>query len=45
MRVSVDGLAIASPVGDGPTASDLLSAELDTLIRDRIYEAAVCTLA
>ena len=38
--VWVDGVAVEAP-GDPPSASDLLSAELDQLGRDRVYEAAV----
>jgi len=37
---SVDGAAVPAPRGERPTASDLLSAELDQFGRDRIYEAA-----
>ena len=40
-RVAVDGLAVDAPLGGPPTASDLLSAELDLFGRDPIYEAAV----
>ena len=40
-RVVVDGDAVEVPSGDRPTPSDLLSAELDLLVRDPIYEAAV----
>ncbi len=40
-RVSVDGVAVESPVGDRPSASDLLSAELDRLVRDPVYEASL----
>ena len=36
----VDGEPVATP-GDPPSASDLLSAELDQFGRDRVYEAAV----
>ena len=36
----VDGEPVAAP-GDPPSASDLLSAELDQFGRDRVYEAAV----
>ena len=39
--VSVDGGAVSPPRGERPTASDLLSAELDQFGRDPIYEAAV----
>jgi glucose-6-phosphate dehydrogenase assembly protein OpcA len=37
----VDGHAVEHPRAPALTGSDLLSAELDTLSRDRIYEAAV----
>lgn len=40
-RIVVDGEQVAAPVGDQPSPSDLLSAELDLLVRDQIYEAAV----
>lgn len=40
-RVAIDGVAVAPPAGGQPTASDLLSAELDQFGRDSIYEAAV----
>jgi glucose-6-phosphate dehydrogenase assembly protein OpcA len=40
-RVAVDGEAVAPPPGQAPSASDLLSAELDQFGRDRVYEAAV----
>ncbi|MCP9485664.1 MAG: glucose-6-phosphate dehydrogenase assembly protein OpcA [Gaiellaceae bacterium MAG52_C11] len=40
-RVAVDGVAVDAPLGGPPTASDLLSAELDLFGRDPIYEAAV----
>ena len=36
----VDGEPVAPP-GEPPSASDLLSAELDQFGRDRVYEAAV----
>lgn len=39
--VAVDGAPAAAPRGERPTASALLSAELDQFGRDRIYEAAV----
>jgi glucose-6-phosphate dehydrogenase assembly protein OpcA len=47
-RIEVDGAAVSPPVEDDPTSSDLLSAELDVLERDRVYEAAAlaaCDLA
>ncbi len=40
-RVAVDGVAVDAPLGGPPSASDLLSAELDVFGRDPIYEAAV----
>ncbi len=40
-RVAVDGVVVEPPLGGPPTASDLLSAELDLFGRDPIYEAAV----
>ena len=39
--VRVDGESVERPVGKGLSRSDLLSAELDTLARDPVYEAAV----
>ena len=39
--VRVDGDAVEAPAGKGLSRSDLLSAELDTLVRDPVYEAAV----
>ena len=39
--VTVDGDPVDPPVGGRPTPSALLSAELDVLSRDPIYEAAV----
>ncbi len=40
--VRVDGDAVEPPSGEGDfPRSDLLSAELDTLVRDPVYEAAV----
>jgi hypothetical protein len=41
VAVSVDGEPVRRPVGPRASASELLSAELDTLVRDPIYEAAV----
>jgi glucose-6-phosphate dehydrogenase assembly protein OpcA len=38
--VRVDGDPVEPPVGKPPSESDLLSAELDSLTRDAIYEAA-----
>ena len=40
-RVGVDGESVAAPRGASPSASDLLSAELDVFGRDRVYEQAV----
>ncbi len=40
-RVLVDGEPVKPPRGGPPSASDLLSAELDVFGRDPIYEAAV----
>jgi glucose-6-phosphate dehydrogenase assembly protein OpcA len=39
-RVEVDGQPVDPPAGDRPSASDLLSEELEQFGRDRIYEAA-----
>ena len=44
-RVLVDGDAVAPPVGDDLAPSALLSAELDVLSRDPVYEAAVVAAA
>ena len=44
-RVLVDGEAVPAPRGEAPTASELLSAELDVFGRDRVYEAAVLASA
>ena len=40
-RIAVDGEPVPPPRGAAPSASDLLSAELDVFGRDPIYEAAV----
>jgi glucose-6-phosphate dehydrogenase assembly protein OpcA len=40
-RVALDGEPVEPPRGGPPSASDLLSAELDIFGRDSIYEAAV----
>ena len=40
-RVAVDGKPVDVPLGGPPSASDLLSNELDQFGRDPIYEAAV----
>jgi glucose-6-phosphate dehydrogenase assembly protein OpcA len=39
-RIEADGAPVPPPAGDEPTPSDLLSAELEVLERDRVYEAA-----
>jgi len=39
--IHVDGDAIEPPLGEPPSGSDLLSAELDMFGRDPVYEAAV----
>jgi glucose-6-phosphate dehydrogenase assembly protein OpcA len=47
-RMAVGETPVPEPAGTEPTPSDLLSAELDVLERDRIYEAAAetaCKLA
>jgi glucose-6-phosphate dehydrogenase assembly protein OpcA len=43
-RVAVDGEPVARPRGWPPSASDLLSAELDVFGRDPVYEAAVSAI-
>ena len=40
-RIEVDGDPVAPPARPALTGSDLLSAELDSLARDPVYEAAV----
>jgi glucose-6-phosphate dehydrogenase assembly protein OpcA len=40
-RVALDGERVPPPPGDGLSASDLLSEQLDVFERDPIYEAAV----
>jgi glucose-6-phosphate dehydrogenase assembly protein OpcA len=40
-RVAVDGKPVDAPLGGPPSASDLLSDELDQFGRDPVYEAAV----
>ena len=40
-RVAIDGEAVTAPAGWPPSASDLLSEELDNFTRDRIYEDAI----
>jgi hypothetical protein len=42
--VWADGAPVAAP-GEQTSASDLLSAELDQLVRDRVYEAAARAVA
>jgi hypothetical protein len=39
--VAVDGRELQQPPAEPLSASDLLSAELETFGRDRVYEAAV----
>lgn len=39
--VTVDGTSVPAPAGGAPSGPDLLSAELDVLARDPVYEAAV----
>ena len=41
LGVKVDGEPAPFPPGDAPDPADLLSDELDTFTRDRVYEAAV----
>ena len=43
--VAVDGEPVQEPRGEAPTASELLSDELDRFERDPIYEEAVAALA
>jgi glucose-6-phosphate dehydrogenase assembly protein OpcA len=43
--VRADGRAIPKPIGEPPSGSDLLSAELDVFGRDRVYEGAVKSAA
>ena len=43
-RRALDGEAIDPPPGDGLTPSDLLSEQLDVLVRDPVYEAAVAAV-
>lgn len=43
--VALDGEAVSLPPGDPPSPSDLLSDELDTYGRDRVYEEAVVAAA
>jgi glucose-6-phosphate dehydrogenase assembly protein OpcA len=39
--IRLDGDPVEPPIGASPSESELLSAELDTLARDPVYEAAV----
>jgi glucose-6-phosphate dehydrogenase assembly protein OpcA len=39
--IRLDGDPLATPIGATPSGSELLSAELDSLARDPVYEAAV----
>ncbi len=39
--IDLDGDTAPFPPGDPPNPSDVLSAELDTFVRNRVYEAAV----
>ena len=43
--VRADGRAIPKPIGEPPSGSDLLSAELDVFGRDPVYEGAVKSAA
>ena len=43
--VMVDGEPVVSAEGPRPTPSELLSAELDTVVRDPVYEAAVLAVS
>jgi hypothetical protein len=43
--VELDGKPVGLPPGDPPDPSDLLSDELETFTRDRIYEGAVAAAA
>ena len=43
--VSTDGNDVAHPAGEPPTSSDLLSAELEVLERDRVFEQAALAAA
>jgi glucose-6-phosphate dehydrogenase assembly protein OpcA len=43
--IELDGKAAPFPPGDPPQPSDVLSEELDTYTRDRVYEAAVRAIA
>jgi hypothetical protein len=40
-HVAVDGASVDPPVGEVPSPSELLSAELDVLARSTVYESAV----
>lgn len=43
--IDLDGKAAPFPPGDAPDPSDVLSAELDSFTRDRVYEAAALAAA
>jgi hypothetical protein len=43
--IDLDGEPTAFPPGDPPNPSDVLSAELDSFTRDRVYEAAALAAA
>jgi glucose-6-phosphate dehydrogenase assembly protein OpcA len=43
--IDLDGEAAPFPSGDPPNPSDVLSAELDSFTRDRVYEAAALAAA
>jgi Glucose-6-phosphate dehydrogenase subunit len=43
--IDLDGDAAPFPPGDPPQPSDVLSEELDTFTRDRVYEASVAAVA
>jgi len=43
--IDLDGEAAPFPPGDPPQPSDVLSEELDTFTRDRVYEASVAAVA
>lgn len=44
-RVAIDGSRIDPPAGETPSASELLSEQLDVFGRDPVYEAAVLAVA
>jgi len=45
VAVAIDGEAVPLPPGDPPDPSDLLSDELDTYERDKVYEASTLAAA